>query len=533
MNKKSIQNLGIGVLILLLSLLAWRQCKPESPVAEEKLPNWFSDEVDLIPQVGNYACWAASLNMMKKGNAGLNRTNTMPIHTDSLAAHLPDYMANNLSQMQDLDWEKIKNELVHRSPMAVYKYYNPTFAHVFVVRGYHQSDAYKWLLINDPWPVHKAKITALDFRNLTRPFDGKATYQTIAYKPSSSSTKAYSEANFNIYSANPLSGESHTAYKPIAQTIDNSSEVRVQNTKSILGELHEEFKKIDPAFFKAMHIAYAPQKDQLNIDFNGAVLLNNFNDAATFMNYNLKHSQKPDYLFNATLQVYTTFKKADEPLITTTVDYEDKTSERFLYVSRFESYGNSVMADCDSILNDFIQAFKKPALLKLLQPLLANLKSTQNLQPEIADWASLPVYGGPVFSFILKGYNEKIVADPYKQLILKQNQKALFIGESGIPYYRLSAVELPEYGEIVKAKSREEIPVEWAETNSKPNTKPISSPNTGVGTNQKDSTENHTGTGIKSPQPIGGIGKPIPQKEIKKSSSKKVDFQNPVQKPKD
>lgn len=486
MNKNLIRNLVIGVLIPILIFLVWKGCnkpKPEPDTIEEtSLPNWFTDDITLIPQEGNFACWAASLDMLGKVDDSLNNENTSPIHTDSLSAHLENFVTSDLSQMQDPDWEKVKAELYSKRPLVVYKYFNLTHAHVFVVRGYHQSEKYKWLLVNDPWPVKTAKIAALDLRNFTRPFNGNTAYEAMKYKPASASKEEYTESNFNIYSSNPLSGEKPTDYNPISRIIKKREDIDIQKFKSLLGELHEDFRKIDPDFYKSMNIDYEPQSEQLSIDFNRAILLNNFNDTAYFMNYDLAHSQKPDYLFNATLQVYTNFKKAGKPVITTTIDYENKTADKFLYVSRFEAYGKSVMADCDSILFDFIQAFKRPEILKLLQPNKSKAANSEfrittevepEAMPEISDWSSLPVYGGPVYSFILEGFNEKIVADPYKQLKVKPGKKALFIGESGTPYYRLSSVELPQYGEIVKPVPGEKIPVEWPVTESKPIPDPV------------------------------------------------------------
>ncbi|MCP9757652.1 hypothetical protein EGI26_21015 [Lacihabitans sp. CCS-44] len=441
--------------------------------------SYYSIKTPLIPQKGNFSCWAATLQMLdSKNSGGNNKENTAPIRTDSLSKYLNSYKSDRYARVSDPGWGKIKEHLAANKGLVTYKYFNEKFAHVFLVRGFQEADDTQWLIVNDPWPVGKAKITALAFNQFIRPFNGNQEYVAMNYSASSKSTSLKSEPVFNIFSSSSLKETLPVIYSPPLVKVDPKKfkNIRSKDIENLISLQIELFKSFDPNLYQEMKIEYNPAKDALSKDMNSLLTLNQFTNTVSFLKYDLKASAKSDYIFDGLKLAFINANKNRKPVINITVEYEPKSSNPYLYVSRFEKYSTSERAEWDKIEKDFRVALNNPSIKTILNGSITNDKKSSvnkhgpwfedDLQDddevfEIEDISILPLFGGMVYSFTWPPFDEKIVADPHRQL--KMGHKAIFISNSGTPYYRLSEAEIPEWGEIVEKEIK--IEAEWLGVN--------------------------------------------------------------------
>lgn len=459
-NSKKYILLIIGVLLLVFLVYYCSRPKalpnpPEpNPILDSTTKNisYFAIDLPLIAQKGDKACWAATLQMMfpSDSNSYPNTSKTSPIRLDSLKKYLSTYKSDKYAKTSDPSWMKIKQELSAKNGLVTYKYFNNLSAHVFLVRGFQESQKSKWLIVNDPWPVGKAKITALAFNQFLRPLDGKQNYDLVEYSPSSASTQILSEPTFNIISANSLKGEYNEIYQPpykIEIASIKNSKISSKNAQKLLNDLKKSFKNFDPLFFVQTKIDFLQNKDILNEDLKSLVYINLFSNTNSFTEYDKYTELNSDYIFDGKRLAFVNLLKNEKPIVTSTIELEDKASKPYFYVSRFENYWNSEKADWDRIKEDFEKILKKPSILALLtgnrSARLIGAKAPQKVEPQIEDISMLPLQGGMAFSFTYPPFEEKIAADPYRQLKIKPGHKALFISESGIPFFRLSSISIP------------------------------------------------------------------------------------------
>jgi hypothetical protein len=423
---------------------------------------YYSIKTPLIPQKGNFSCWAATLQMLDSKNSSVvNKENTSPIRTDSLSKYLNFYKSEKYARISDPGWGKIKEHLASGKSLVTYKYFNEKFAHVFLVRGFQETKNTRWLIVNDPWPVNKAKITALAFNQFIRPFNGNQEYLAMSYSTSSKSSILKSESAFNIFSSVSLKEENPTFYLPPKVQVDKKKFkiIKEKDIETLVQLQVELLKSFDESLFSEMKIEYASQKQMFSKDMNSMLRLNQFTNTLSFLKYDLKASMKSDYLFDGLKLAFVNVNINRKPLINLTIEYENKSDPTYLYVSRFEKYGTSERAEWDKIDAEFNRALKNPEIAKILNG--TSTKAVPNKGPnaffeldeddefEIDDISMLPLYGGMVYSFTWPPFDEKIVADPFRQLGLKPRKEAIFISESGTPFYRLSAVSIPDWGEII------------------------------------------------------------------------------------
>ena len=436
--------------------------------------SYYTIKTPLIPQKGNFSCWAATLQMLDSKNSGSNnKENTAPIRTDSLSKYLNSYKSDRYARVSDPGWGKIKEHLAANKGLVTYKYFNEKFAHVFLVRGFQEADDTQWLIVNDPWPVGKAKITALAFNQFIRPFNGNQEYVAMNYSASSKSTSLKSEPVFNIFSSSSLKETVPVIYSPPLVKVDPKKfkNIRSKDIENLISLQIELFKSFDPNLYQEMKIEYNPAKDALSKDMNSLLTLNQFTNTVSFLKYDLKASTKSDYIFDGLKLAFVNANKNRKPVINITVEYEPKSSNPYLYVSRFEKYSTSERAEWDKIKREFEQALENETIASILngttkQPLKTRKGPTDYFNIpiddndyEIEDISMLPLFGGMVYSFTWPPFDEKIVADPHRQLRLKPRRDAIFVSETGTPYYRLSAVGIPDWGELISKTSP--IAEEW------------------------------------------------------------------------
>ncbi|MCP9769727.1 hypothetical protein EGI22_17625 [Lacihabitans sp. LS3-19] len=444
---------------------------------------FYSIKTPIIPQKGNFSCWAATLQMMDLSeNQNRNKLNTSPIRTDSLSKLLGIYKSNKYARISDPSWDKIKSHLTANKGLVTYKYYNEKFAHVFLVKGFQESQNTKWLLVNDPWPVNKAKITALAFNQFIRPFNGTLEYKNVKYSPSSKSDSEKSEPVFNIYSSSSLIESSPKIYFPPKVPVDKKTFTTIREKEIINLVQHQVdlFKEFDASLFEVMNIDWKTQKQEISKDMGSLLRLNQFTNTLSFLNYDLKTSKKSDYLFDGLKLAFVNVNTKRKALISLTIEYQNNSDPAYLYVSRFEKYATSERAEWDKIEREFRVALNNPSIKTLLNgsetkdknindkshgPALNDVFVDDDEIYEIEDISMLPLYGGMVYSFTWPPYDEKIVADPHRQL--RMGHKAIFVSNTGTPYYRLSAAEIPEWGEIVDKEFK--IEVEWLGINRQKN----------------------------------------------------------------
>lgn len=458
--------IGICIFQFLVYNCKSKKSIPTTPDANpintnNNMPSFYAIDLPLIAQKGDKACWAATLQMMYTADSSQysNTTTTLPIYLDSLKKYLIHYKAEKYKNVSDPSWEKIKQELLAKNGLVTYKYFTEKFAHVFLVKGYQETSNSKWLLVNDPWPVNKGKITALSFNQFLRPLNGKDKYDEVDYSTSSSSNVIKTEPLFNILSSQSLLDGSKLNYKP-ATIIESKSKTDIKlsgsNAQVLMKDLRASLKKFNVSFFKQMNIDYQANTDDLNEDIDGLIHLNQFNNTASFVDYDKTKKFSSSYLFDGIRLTFVNFTANDIPNISTTIELEDKALKPYFYVSRFENYKNSDKAEWDKIKVAFENSLKKSGILSMLSG-NKNLKMAKSrsasaqseTNTDIDDISYLPLQGGMAFSFTYGPFEEKIVADPYKQLKIKPGKKALFVADNGIPFYRLSAISIPERDEIV------------------------------------------------------------------------------------
>lgn len=449
----------------------------QSQITNDTLPPYFSLVSKLKPQLGDKACWAATLQMLYPDSTQflpLNYHEAFPIRVRELDKKLAAY--NNLSFVKNAEpsWKKIKKHLTEGKGLVTYKYFNETFAHVFLVKGYQESQNTQWLIVNDPWPVNKGKKTALAFNQFLRPHSGSDVYNKVYYYPSSSSSDSLMEMEFNIFGQSDLKEENQKKYVPPKVLI--GLEKLQKNPKPSIESLSKDqinyFKNFDPDLYSQMDIEYVPNKDVLVQDFKNTTIVKEFFKEKSFLKYDLAKSGSSSYLFDGDLLFFVPIEKEKKPVIHLTLEFEDKVAEPYLYVSRFENYKNSEKAEWDLINEQFKLGLKNSKLKKYLNNLVsksmlkgapikkqAALEVTNIVDEELKDLAILPVYGGMVYSFTYEPFDEKIVADPHKQLKVRPGQKALFVSPNGTPFYRLSAIAIPEREEILPRENKYEE--EW------------------------------------------------------------------------
>lgn len=427
------------------------------------LTSFYLIKSPLIPQVGNFSCWAATLEMLgQKNPKNLNNVNTYPIRVDSLQKYLNTYRNDKFAKISDPGWEKIKEQLAANKGLVTYKYFNEKFAHVFLVRGFQEIQNTRWLIVNDPWPVNKAKITALAFNQFIRPFNGNQEYITVNYTASSKSTLQKSEPIFNIFAYNSLKDNNPLIYIPPKVRVEpkNFKNIRAKDIENLVKLQTEILKKMDAVFFKEMKIDFNPAKEEITKDLNSLLNLNQFTNTLSFLKYDRKASAKSDYIFDGLKLAFVNIKKGKKPVISLTIEYENKAKEPFLYISRFENYHNSEKAEWDRIASDFEEALENPVIAEILngkkRGIAPGKGPSEYLQDdennyEIEDISMLPVFGGMVYSFIWPPFPDKIVADPHRQIKLRAGKEAIFISSAGTPFYRLNSIALPDYGEIIPA----------------------------------------------------------------------------------
>lgn len=498
----------IGVLVLSIFLLILKFCSRPKPTPGpvSKTSFYHAIDIPLFAQNGEKSCWAATISMLDSiENYPLNAHNTLPIWSDSLVILLNDTIRKiplqriALKKSSELSWDKFKNTLEQNKPMVAYKYFNVSQnhknAHVFVVKGFQEINNSKWVIVNDPWPVGIGKISAVALNNFSRPKLDAINYTNIAYNYTSNDQDVKTEQDFTIFSAQDISTQNPTVYLPDLERVNlgKNKLIKPKNVAKLLSRQLVLLQQSNPELFKKLRIDYRPTIDKLSIDLKSFLNVREFATVAQFLNYNLEASQDKDYLFDGEHLVFVNANKNNEPDMSITIQLEDRANEPFLYVSRFESYNYSFKKDWDHILNDVGIALTNPGirnfLFNLSQVATKNVKellfyNSPSLakfqkagfdfgteeetfsQGEPFDVAMIPLYGGPVYSFTLKGYDEKIVADPYNQLNFRNDRKTLFIGASGTPYYRLSSILIPTTYEFVnKERPKEE---EWR-LSEKPN----------------------------------------------------------------
>ncbi len=458
--------------IIALSLIFFFSIPPFLSFAQKTdgQKNSYLIKSPLIPQVGNFACWAATLQMLDQKNPkSLNKVNTNPIRVDSLQKYLNTYRNDKFAKISDPGWEKIKEQLAANKGLVTYKYFNEKFAHVFLVRGFQELQNTRWLIVNDPWPVNKAKITALAFNQFIRPFNGNQEYATMNYSASSKSTLQKSEPVFNIFAVNSLKDNNPVIYTPPKVRVEPKTfkNIQAKDIESLVTLQTEMMKGLDGGFLKEMKIDFDPTKEEIVKDMNSLLTLNQFTNTLSFLKYDRKASAKSDYIFDGLKLAFVNIKKAKKSIISLTIEYENKAKEPYLYVSRFENYQNSEKAEWDRIAADFEEALENPVIAEILNG--KKKETSPGKGPsgyffdednyQIEDISMLPVFGGMVYSFTWPPFPDKIIADPHRQIKQLAASKAIFISRSGIPFYRLSVVDLPEYGEIIN-KNRN-ISVEW------------------------------------------------------------------------
>jgi hypothetical protein len=449
---------------------------------ETELPNtkskanstsFFAIKTPLIPQKGNFSCWAATLQMLDgKSNANSNKENTSPIRTDSLSTYLGSYKSDKYARVSDPGWGKIKEHLAANKGLVTYKYFNEKFAHVFLVRGFQEANSTQWLIVNDPWPVNKAKITALAFNQFIRPFNGNQVYVDMNYANSSKSKILKAEPVFNIFSSTSLKESVPLIYTPPLVKVDPKKfkTIKSKDIENLIALQVNLFKNFDANLYQEMKIDFNPAKEELNKDMASLLTLNQFTNTLSFLKYDLKTSTKSDYIFDGLKLAFVNATKNRKPIINITVEYESKTVSPYLYVSRFEKYGTSERAEWDKIKREFEEALKNETIASILngKPKPSSRKGPSDFyfqspqedeEYEIEDISMLPLFGGMVYSFTWPPFDEKIVADPHRQMKLKPRRDAIFVSETGTPYYRLSAVGIPDWGEIISKTSS--IGEEW------------------------------------------------------------------------
>lgn len=445
----------------------------------QSTPSFFAIKTPLIPQVGNFSCWAATIQMIANGqDQNKNKINTSPIRTDSLSKLLTGYQADKYARISEPSWKKIKAHLASNNSLVTYKYFNEKFAHVFLVRGFYESQNTRWLLVNDPWPVKKAKITALAFNQFVRPYNGSKDYEVVKYSTSSNNIITKSEPVFNIYSSSSLIDDKPVIYLPPKVSV-NKADFRIIKSKDISGLVDfqvELLNSFDPSFLAEMNITTHGKKNRLSKDMNSFLRLNQFTNTLSFLKYDLKASMKSDYLFDGLKLAFINVNNNRKSSINLTIEYENKTEQAYLYISRFEKYETSERAEWDKIEKEFRFALNNPSIKAILNTSITQDINSQNTRHgpffeddvlkldefyDLEDISMLPLYGGMVYSFTWPPFDEKIVADPHRQL--RMGHKAIFISNTGTPFYRLSNAEIPEWGEIVDKETN--IEVEWLGVN--------------------------------------------------------------------
>ncbi|SOE20446.1 hypothetical protein SAMN06298216_0937 [Spirosomataceae bacterium TFI 002] len=556
----------IGVLILIVLFLLFRSCIEQKtepvPVPEPETAFYHAIDIPLFAQKGEKSCWAATISMIDSAeNFVFNANNTPPIWSDSLVVLLKDGSRKTplqhitLKKSSDLSWDKFKNVLEQNKPMVAYKYFNITQnyknAHVFVVKGFQEINNSKWVIVNDPWPVNYGKISAIALNNFTRPKVDAINYTEIEYNYTSNVQDVRTESDFSIFSTQDISDSKPTIYTPDLERINlgKNKRIKPKDIESLLSRQLVLLQQSNPELYKKLKIDYRPSEDVLSIDMKSFLNVKEFSTVAKFLDYDLSASKDNDYLFDGDRLVFVNANKNNEPDISLTVQLEERTANPFLYVSRFESYKYSFKKDWDIIVNDVGIALENPSIRNFLFNLSqvsarnkidlkydwksmpnkfakAGLAFTSLSDSEEAfdqgqpyDVAMLPLYGGPIYSFTLEGYDEKIVADPYHQLNFRNDRKALFIGASGTPYYRLSSIVIPKTYEFVNRERRKEE--EWWPKEDGGSDRP-SNPNLGGGTVNP------------FPKPVPEIGDPVViNPDLGNESDLPKDPDNPIKPPVD
>lgn len=495
----------IGILVLFVIFFVVKSCfKPD---ATPDSTAYHAIEIPLYPQKGSTACWAATISMLDdEENYSKNNFLTSPIFSDSLLNLLQDNDRKTqlkripLQKSSDISWDKLKKVLLKNDPLVAYKYFNiePDHknAHVFLVKGFQEIKEAKWIIVNDPWPINTGKITAIAFNNFTKPKIDALNYSPVEYNYTSNDLDKKTEPDFSIFSTENIGDIKTTNYLPdlVPFKLKSKQRIKAKNVEFLFTRQLNSLKNADPELFEKMGIDYRPQLDELTLDLSSFVNLKEFQTVVNFLKYTKKSAKYDDYKFDGDHLAFVNANKNQEPDICLTVQLEEKTTNPYLYISRFESYKYSFKKDLDWIANDVGIALTNSSIRNFLfnvanlislnindlkfdsntmsnRPLNAGFsfpefeESNSKLENgEIYDFAMLPLYGGPVYSFSMEGFDEKIVADPYRQLNYRMNKKVLFMGASGTPYYRLSSIIIPKNNQIVDRNRP--ILEEWRINNS-------------------------------------------------------------------
>jgi Papain-like cysteine protease AvrRpt2 len=478
-NKSKTYIILILVIILIVFLVLYCRKKPSlppqppdpAPTVSISLPAYYAIDIPLVAQKGNSACWAATIQMLSKDSTH-NVWATSPIYSRTLAEKLPEYYVESFEKINDPNWEIIKKHISEGKSMVAYKYFNESLAHVFVVKGYQESAGSKWILVNDPWPVKKGKITAIAFNQFLKPYNNKEKYESKKYTLSTADPEEYSEPVFSLFCQYSLkTATPSAAYAPPHVKSEKFKNIATSQFIKIAKGQIDLLQNFDNKLFINFNIDYKPKTEKLQLIEKSLLPISEFSDPVAFIKYKKNVYLETGYKFDGQNIAWLSLAKTNKPLINLTFEYQK--TDKYLYVSRFENYAKSEHQEFDTIKKSFKMSLLNPSIAALLGKktgsgaVMRKMPGTAStpdadFDADIEDIAILPLAGGMVYSFTYPPFEEKIVVDPHHQLKIKAGQKALFISAEGTPYYRLSAIDIPARGELLAENPI--IKEEWKET---------------------------------------------------------------------
>ncbi|MGR3812195.1 hypothetical protein [Jiulongibacter sp. NS-SX5] len=408
----------------------------------ETLISSYAIDLEAIPQRGNTSCWAASLEMLNfLPDSTLNSTSAKRVGSDSLLnwLHKEGYQKSDLTGKSAISWEKIKDELKNDHAIIAYKYFDHSLAHVFVIRGFLETNEgqKRWLMVNDPYPVNVSKVAFVDFDSFALTYQDEDIYIDKPYQ-SSSGGSVVNEKEVNIYSKHSITTNNQDNYSTAPLLTKNRyHNLRYRHLKKNVNQVTQVLSKIDTLLFEYLGIQNTNPKE-FSFEEHPIYEFNYFKNITEFKGQ--AYELDTNYLFDKNTIIPLIIEMGtDSDSLSLVLERKGKN----FYATRFEKYQNSLYYTWSKVIGD---AQLLASYLSAKQNSISRTMDYDNTSSEsglITNISVLPMHGGQVFGMQMKGINGIVVADPFHQLKLKPNRRALFRGPNGTHFYRMSDIDFP------------------------------------------------------------------------------------------